>query len=223
MDVICSMPVVKGEVGFTYAGAEIRMTVDLYDENFRISETVEFSRVNKRWRWVGGPFVSVHTIAAKIFKYDDNPPVDQRDWMGGYVSDMGKLIDVAQSVIEDGSRKRIDARNATLELLWRKQEESKFFASDTEQAESQDFIYLMRHRNGLVKIGRSRNPVAREKTLQAEDPRLEMFFYGNGDKHIERRLHRIFHELRVRGEWFKLERRHVDWITFLIKPVLESE
>ena len=77
-------------------------------------------------------------------------------------------------------------------------------------------LYLMRHSNGLTKIGRSVQPKAREKTLQAEDPRLEMILCVDGQGYREKTLHRIFDELRVRGEWFRLEDRHVEWIKFFL-------
>lgn len=82
-------------------------------------------------------------------------------------------------------------------------------------------LYLMRHTNGLTKIGKSVQPKAREKTLQAEDPRLEMILCVEGQGHREKTLHRIFDDLRVRGEWFRLEGRHVDWISLLFRG-LES-
>jgi len=78
-------------------------------------------------------------------------------------------------------------------------------------------VYLMRHTNGLIKIGHAANPRAREKTLQAEDPRLHLIGSFYADAKTEKRLHDIFAELRVRGEWFRLEDRHVDWILTL-KP-----
>jgi hypothetical protein len=78
-------------------------------------------------------------------------------------------------------------------------------------------VYLMQHKNGLVKIGRSTNPRAREKTLQADDPDLELLMYFPAEIRVEKRLHEIFADCRVRGEWFKLEPRHIDWLNFL-KP-----
>jgi hypothetical protein len=72
----------------------------------------------------------------------------------------------------------------------------------------------MRHTNGLTKIGRAVNPEAREKTLQAEDPRLEMIFSSDGIGHYERKLHQVFADFRKRGEWFDLDEHHVEWIKF---------
>jgi hypothetical protein len=82
------------------------------------------------------------------------------------------------------------------------------------EPENKPSLYLMRHTNGLTKIGKSVQPRAREKTLQAEDPRLEMILCVEGQGYREKTLHRIFDELRVRGEWFSLEERHVEWINF---------
>jgi hypothetical protein len=73
-------------------------------------------------------------------------------------------------------------------------------------------IYLMKHKNGLVKIGASINPKSREKTLQAEDPNLEIFFEAPGSFELERKLHLRFSEQRVRGEWFNLKENDVEWI-----------
>jgi hypothetical protein len=68
------------------------------------------------------------------------------------------------------------------------------------------FVYFMRHgRTGLIKIGYSSKPAAREKTLQAEDPGLELVFSMSGSRETERRLHLKFHSKRVRGEWFSLD------------------
>jgi len=81
---------------------------------------------------------------------------------------------------------------------------------------SKTHVYLMKHSNGLTKIGCSSNPKARERTLQAEDPRLEMICCFKAHNHVEKRLHSIFQDLRVRGEWFRLEERHVEWIMLIL-------
>jgi hypothetical protein len=87
----------------------------------------------------------------------------------------------------------------------------------TQRPQKKRFVYLMRHSNGLIKIGFSSNPRQREVTLQAEDPMLSMIDCFPAGMDVEQRLHQIFADLRVRGEWFRLEDRHVDWILTL-KP-----
>ncbi len=67
------------------------------------------------------------------------------------------------------------------------------------------FVYLILHNNGNVKIGRSKNPIAREKTLQSEDPELSLLAYWNCPSAIEKELHLKFKTKRKRGEWFNLQ------------------
>lgn len=75
------------------------------------------------------------------------------------------------------------------------------------------YVYLIKnHRNGFVKIGRSVNPSTREKTLQSEEPELEMIFHHKGLESDELFLHQKFNEKRLRGEWFKLDDEDVKFI-----------
>jgi len=70
--------------------------------------------------------------------------------------------------------------------------------------------YLLKHDNELYKIGKSINPKNREKTLQAEDPNLELIHVIGIN--VESSFHEIFKEKRVRGEWFKLSKEDVESI-----------
>lgn len=71
--------------------------------------------------------------------------------------------------------------------------------------------YLIKETNtSFYKIGRSRNPIIREKTLQREMPNIHIVKIWNKD--IEKTLHEKYTEQRVRGEWFKLTKvqvRHI--------------
>ncbi len=68
-----------------------------------------------------------------------------------------------------------------------------------------NYVYLLINtRNGLFKIGRSKNPLKREKTLQAEEPEIQLIKYWLADKTFENKMHKFFFKKRVRGEWFKL-------------------
>ena len=71
--------------------------------------------------------------------------------------------------------------------------------------------YLMKNkRNSLYKIGKSKNPKHREKTLQSQEPEISIVKIWNKD--IERDLHIKYDEYRVRGEWFKLNKIQVKYI-----------
>lgn len=77
--------------------------------------------------------------------------------------------------------------------------------------------YLMlNERNLYIKIGSSRNPVIREKTLQSEEPEITLIavsFEGGGVL-LERELHRRYAEKRLRGEWFNLSAEDVEQLIF---------
>ena len=69
------------------------------------------------------------------------------------------------------------------------------------------YVYLMKNnRNGYTKIGFTTNePSFREKTLASEDPDITLIHstYGLTMNH-EKKLHDLFSEKRLRGEWFDL-------------------
>lgn len=83
------------------------------------------------------------------------------------------------------------------------------------------FVYLvLDEKTGCIKIGRAKSPSARERTLQSENPRTRMLFYGPADTRLERDLHREYTRYRVRGEWFSLSKDQVENIK---KRVLDSD
>lgn len=70
-----------------------------------------------------------------------------------------------------------------------------------------NFVYIMKNkRNGFYKIGKSLTPKVREKTLQAEEPEIEMVFSAEWPDSKERELHARYAEKRLRGEWFELSK-----------------
>jgi len=81
------------------------------------------------------------------------------------------------------------------------------------------FIYVMIDKNtGYYKIGKSVNPKYREKTLQSEKPTIEMLHVFSGKSSDEKKLHEIFKQKRIRGEWFDLSGSDVQLInTYFIE------
>lgn len=68
-----------------------------------------------------------------------------------------------------------------------------------------DFVYLMLNkRNDYIKIGKSKRPSFREKTLQADEPDIELITFWKAPSIFEKQLHKQFHLKRQRGEWFDL-------------------
>lgn len=77
----------------------------------------------------------------------------------------------------------------------------------------QTWVYLMKDlRNGFYKIGESAVPQYREKTLQSEQPLIELVEAWSGTTDDEKHLHRCFAEKRIRGEWFRLNDSDIEEI-----------
>ena len=67
-------------------------------------------------------------------------------------------------------------------------------------------VYVMIDKNtGMYKIGRSKNPERRERTLQSEKPTIELLFSHDARVKDEKVLHDMFASKRIRGEWFNLD------------------
>ena len=82
-----------------------------------------------------------------------------------------------------------------------------------------EYVYLMvNSRNGHIKIGTSTNPRYREKTLQSEEPKIGIIAIWRCNKKIEKELHDMFKDKRIRGEWFKLNFRDLKDIEEYMMP-----
>jgi len=69
-----------------------------------------------------------------------------------------------------------------------------------------DYVYLMLNkRNNYIKIGKSKNPLFREKTLQSDEPDIELVVAWQATSVVEKQLHKLFPQKRKRGEWFELK------------------
>lgn len=78
-------------------------------------------------------------------------------------------------------------------------------------------VYLMvDDQSGFVKIGRSKNPMEREGTLQSKKPEIHLFAIWDAPKNVETQLHRQYAHKRKRGEWFKLNFLELDEIKRLM-------
>jgi len=79
------------------------------------------------------------------------------------------------------------------------------YQKDTTQVAGEEYVYLMLDNNSsLIKIGYSKDPGYRERTLHSQQPQIEIIGYWRGNMEQERTLHSQFKEKRIRGEWFQL-------------------
>ena len=104
----------------------------------------------------------------------------------------------------DAIKKLVNKRNASFEKI-EKQIGVKV-AKPT-------YVYLMHHGlSNVWKIGRSSDPNRRERTLQHDDPMITLEWSVPALGRFETWLHDRFSDLRLRGEWFKLTDKDVEWI-----------
>lgn len=74
-------------------------------------------------------------------------------------------------------------------------------------------VYLMLDdTNGLIKIGKSKNPKVRERTLQSEKSQTHLIVQWTAPASVEKELHKIYSAKNVRGEWFRFSLRELDEI-----------
>lgn len=82
-------------------------------------------------------------------------------------------------------------------------------SGSTASESKRQLTYLMADRStGMYKIGRSIEPYFREKTLQSQNPVIELICTCQVD--IEKHLHEYYADQRVRGEWFNLSDEQVN-------------
>lgn len=129
-----------------------------------------------------------------------------------HVGEVKEIIDACTKYLEHITEQKVIAFNQRL-LAERIMERDSYSRQKTARQRKPTFIYLMLNkRNGFYKIGRSDNPDAREKTLQSEEPEIELVHSFTGTSTMESRLHDLFDEKRIRGEWFKLDLVDVEFI-----------
>jgi hypothetical protein len=107
---------------------------------------------------------------------------------------------------------RLKAKIEALELRQRAADLEYFAKNGIKKVKKNSIndLYLIKNkRNGLYKIGVSVDPLNREKTLQSQEPEIEMVKNWHGRASTERWWHNNFKEHRIRGEWFELTPQQV--------------
>lgn len=122
------------------------------------------------------------------------------------------------SIADDESRKAEDAaRRAEQACLEADARRTDVQAEILRRSSFTTFVYVMEDtRNGAFKIGHSRTPGKRERTLQSEVPETALRFSIPANEEHEKALHARFAHRRIRGEWFELSAQDlVDVVSFL--------
>jgi len=97
---------------------------------------------------------------------------------------------------------------------YKKTIKENLITNDNNKVLNEDSIiktYIMKDDNtGFYKIGKSINPKFREQTLQSKKPTIKIIKIW--EKNIEKELHNLYTEFRIRGEWFNLSNIQLKYI-----------
>lgn len=90
------------------------------------------------------------------------------------------------------------------------QEDDEFPEYD-EKLKKITYVYLMKNKNnGYYKIGKAQNPKYRERTLQSQEPEVELIFAEPERPDFnEKLLHKKYEKDKIRGEWHNLTETQV--------------
>jgi hypothetical protein len=92
------------------------------------------------------------------------------------------------------------------------------YDSQTDMELISEYVYLMVNTvTSLLKIGTSKNPTYREKTLHSQEPVIHLIAKWNCSKELEKSLHEKYKHKRVRGEWFRLDLNDLKEIELFMK------
>ncbi len=97
----------------------------------------------------------------------------------------------------------------------------ELFSSWPELVSEKNYVYLMMDKSGFYKIGRSKNPIFRERTLKSQENSTQTIAYWEAPKEMEAQLHSRYNEFRIRGEWFKLNTIQLGEIASIMKDYIK--
>lgn len=96
-------------------------------------------------------------------------------------------------------------------VLWVRR--TSFLKSDVDKDKKPKYVYLMKDSTtGFYKIGYSKDPKYRERTLQSQKPTIVLLRTWQGTMQQEKHLHKVFKSKRIRGEWFDLNENDISKI-----------
>lgn len=127
-----------------------------------------------------------------------------------------KIRDALDGILgEFKTQEEWDGYRVELHNEWVRSEEEEMRKRPKPTKPSREgYVYLMKNsRNGLIKIGFSKDPKVREATLQSEEPEVSLIFSEVGTMEYEAELHARFSDKRIRGEWFRLSCEEICSIT----------
>lgn len=129
------------------------------------------------------------------------------------------FVSARLAALVEEDRRRLEERARNVERARASDEDQRLAVLAEQLCRSRftTFVYLMEDsRTHTFKIGRSRTPGKRERTLQSEVPETSLRLSIPADETHEKTLHSRFRHRHIRGEWFNLTSEDLlEIITFL--------
>lgn len=207
------------------------MTKEQIEKKFKYFENRlnKIKELEKKLLYYKCQFIKHNRVSIKdnyMPKNGDIYLIDDYLSMGGklpYMAEEGKYIEVVNNILRERNywnyRHEIypDVKCKILDTDYNELRENYFTTNvlirKIIKENKKTNVYLMIDKNtGLYKIGRSKNPEYREKTLQSQKPTIEIICYFAGSHFDEKSLHNKFSDKRVRGEWFNLDYLDISFI-----------
>lgn len=213
-----------------YAGASV-----LIEEWIRTRETIEFISL---WEEENNPnFIPISTRKNKVGDRFDKAPTSIKEWIGatnsiGIIATAGRyggIYATPEIAIQFAMHLNVYYRASVIREINEKKEIlsilGEFLKYKKEQIDEDCYLYLMLNKNnGHYKIGISKSPSYRERTLQSQEPVLDLIFsklYKQRSRavSVEKILHSTFSEKRIRGEWFLLNEDDIKKIYSIVRQL----
>ena len=135
-----------------------------------------------------------YLFKVKDLRFSPSELFDRYDWKQ-------VIYPKVKGEVYDFNMKKMDLYEPKICITQLKEPDQSIFEMDFTT-----FVYVMIDKNtGYYKIGRSKNPKTRERTLQSEKPTIEMLFFSEAKMSDEKTLHDKYYDKRIRGEWFDLK------------------
>ena len=140
-----------------------------------------------------------------FFRVTDPRFVPHRDFEDCY----GVQMPTVKGQVLDSNLKKIAEADIYITRLKKIEKEN----DPSKYANRLTYVYVMIDKNtGYYKIGRSKKPEYRERTLQSEKPTIEILYTFEAMIKHEKQLHEMFSNKRLRGEWFDLSGSDIEKI-----------
>jgi hypothetical protein len=164
----------------------------------------ELSRIEKSTELVGDYYLNPLSLIISMQQGTIYLGANDMRYMD--VDEMEELKHIIEHCIENSMAKKYDYSAINKKIQQEKEIQNQKFIDERSREKIVDtYVYLaFDNHSGYWKIGYSKNPKSREQGLKLSNPLIEMKHYFNGNRALEKGLHRHYVDKKIAGEWFAL-------------------